>query len=84
MCIDLTSGVLSTNTAIVITPQIGSAGGILLKLTYDSLHALPIVLFPPPLVNSFMQRWILRLLSSQWDQLLGRGGALMLLSMRAL
>ena len=28
VCIDLTSGVLSANIAIVITPQIGSAGGI--------------------------------------------------------
>ena len=32
VCIDLTSGVLSTNTAIVIIPQISSTGGIIILL----------------------------------------------------
>jgi hypothetical protein len=34
VCIDLTSGVLSTNTPITIAPQIGSAGGIKIETSF--------------------------------------------------
>ncbi len=45
VCIDLVSGVLSANTPIVITPQTGTAGGIIKPRSFNAqLYPLQIAL----------------------------------------